>query len=58
MQKTPNMYIAGSSTSATFVLPVRHGTCVAAQAKRMETDMSVMWKTGMLCGVMTKLKHA
>ena len=37
------------STSATFVLPVRLGTCVAVPAQRTETDM--------LCGVMTKLKH-
>ena len=28
---------------------LRHGTCVAVQTKRMETDM--------LCGVMTKLKQ-
>ena len=33
------MFTVGSSTSATFVLPVRHGTCVAVQTKRMETDM-------------------
>ena len=37
------------STSATFVLPVRLGTCVAVQTETMETDM--------LCGVMAKLKH-
>ena len=43
------MFTVRSSTSATFVLPVRHGTCVAVQTKRMET--------GMLCGVMTKLKQ-
>ena len=48
-KKKPNMFTVGSSTSATFVLPVRHGTCVAVQTKRMETDM--------LCGVMTKLKQ-
>ena len=41
----PTMFTVGSSTSATFVLPVRHGTCVAVQTKKMETDM--------LCGVMT-----
>ena len=34
--------LVGSSTSATFVLPVRHGTCVAVQTKRME-DRHVMW---------------
>ena len=48
-KKKPNMFTVGSSTSATFVLPVRHGTCVAVQTKRMETDM--------LCGVMSKLKQ-
>ena len=48
-KKKPNMFTVGSSTSATFVLPVHHGTCVAVQKKRMETDM--------LCGVMTRLKQ-
>ena len=48
-KKKPTMFTVGSSTRATFVLPVRHGTCVAVQTKRMETDM--------LCGVMTKLKQ-
>ena len=48
-KKKPNMFTVGSSTSATFVLPVRHGTCVAVQTKKMETDM--------LCGVMAKLKQ-
>ena len=46
-KKKSNMFTVGSSTSATFVLPVRHSTCVAVQTKRIETDM--------LCGVMTKL---
>ena len=45
-KKKPNMFTVGSSTRATFVLLVRHGTCVAVQTKRMETDMS--------CGVMIK----
>ena len=44
------MFTVGSSTSATFVLPAHHGTCVALQTKRMETDR--------LRAVMTKLKHA
>ena len=39
---------AGAKISKSW-LPVRHGTCVAVQTKRMET--------GMLCGVMTKLKQ-
>ena len=48
-KKKPTMFTVGGSTSATFVQPVPHGTCVAVQTKRMETDM--------LCGVMTKLKQ-
>ena len=32
-KKKPNMFTAGSSTSATFVLPVRHGTGVALQKR-------------------------
>ena len=40
-KKKPNMFNVGSSTSATFVLPVRHGTCVAVQTK--DGDRHVMW---------------
>ena len=32
-KKKPNMFTVGSSTSATFVLPVRHGTGVALQKR-------------------------
>ena len=33
------MFTVGSSTSATFVLPVRHGTGVALQRKRVEVSL-------------------
>ena len=32
-KKKPNMFTVGSSTSATFVLPVRHGTGIALQKR-------------------------
>ena len=32
-KKKPNMFTVGSSTSATFVLPVHHGTGVALQKR-------------------------
>ena len=48
-KKKPNMFTVGGSASATFVLPVPQGTCVAVQTKRVETDM--------LCGVMTGLQQ-
>ena len=50
MRRRRNRFTVGSSTSVTFVLPAHHGTCVAFQTKRMETDR--------LRAVMTKLKHA
>ena len=49
-KKKPNMFTVGSSTCATFVLPVHHGTCVEWQKKMMETNL--------FCGAMTELRHA
>ena len=43
-KKKPNMFTAGSSTSATFVLPVRHGTGVALQ-KRVWTFPKTLNRT-------------
>ena len=36
----PNMFTVRSSTSATFVLPVRHGTGVALQTKSTEVSQN------------------
>ena len=51
VQKTPNMYIAGSSTSATFALPVRHGTCecsyMCAHGVSWEYDSMTVCRTKM-----------
>ena len=44
-RKKPNMFIVGSSTSATFVLPVRHGTGVALQNKRMDVSHRLVMGT-------------
>ena len=43
-KKKPNMFTVGSSTSATFVLPVRHGTGVALQ-KRVWTFPKILNRT-------------
>ena len=43
------MYVVCILYHNVCVYILRHGTCVAVQTKRMETDM--------LCGVMTRLKQ-
>ena len=43
-KKKPTMFTVGSSTSATFVLPVRHGTGVALQ-KRVWTFPKILNRT-------------
>ena len=45
-KKKPNKFTVGSSTSATFVLPVRHGTGVASQ-KRVWTQYGLFPKSSM-----------
>ena len=47
-KKKPNKFTVGSSTSATFVLPVRHGTGVALQRKRMDISQNPQSATGTL----------
>ena len=47
-KKKPNKFTVGSSTSATFVLPVRHGTGVALQRKRMDVSQNPQSTTGTL----------
>ena len=42
------MFTVGSSTSATFVLPVRHGTGVALQRKRMDASQNPQSTAGAL----------
>ena len=63
----PNMFTVRSSTSATFVLPVRHGTGVALQTKSTEVSQNPQsnrfckWDTKkygyVMWSMMTKLKH-
>ena len=42
------MFTVGSSTSATFVLPVRQGTGVALQRKRMDVSQNLQSTAGTL----------
>ena len=45
-KKKSSMFTGGSSTSATFVLPVRDGTGVALQRKRMGVSQNPQSTTG------------
>ena len=47
-KKKPNKFTVGSSTSATFVLQVRHGTGVALQRKRMDISQNPQSATSTL----------
>ena len=55
-KKKPHMFTVGSSTSAAFVLPVRHGTGVALQRKTMDVSQNPQSTAGTLASALTELQ--